>query len=175
MTVSGNTFPGSELPGAPPVENIRTLVDLVEFRGADTPDKLGFTFLKDGEEEIANLTFGELARRARAAGATLRARGAEGQRVLLLYPQGLEFIVAFFACHFAGATAVPAPAANAGRAVKARIQGIVADAQPAIALTLPDLLGNARDILRDEDGAQTVPSAALEDLEVQAILQPKVV
>ncbi|MBV1897277.1 MAG: hypothetical protein KUG70_12510, partial [Rhodobacteraceae bacterium] len=82
-------------PDSGETQNVRwsTLVDIVRHRGATQPNRLGFTFLKDGEDETSYLTFGELDYRATAAGAALRARGVTGGRVLLLYPQGLEFIV----------------------------------------------------------------------------------
>lgn len=150
----------------------RTLVDLARYRGIHQSGKLGFTFLKDGETEIDHLTFGDLDRRARAAGAALRARGVTGGRVLLLYPQGLEFIVGFFAALYAGATAVPAPSANAGRVAKARILGIIDDSEPLIALTLPDLIPDAERILTSDSGAHelaaALPVASLQQLEAEA-------
>lgn len=152
-------------------QNVRwsTLVDIVRHRGATQPNRLGFTFLKDGEDETSYLTFGELDYRATAAGAALRARGVTGGRVLLLYPQGLEFIVGFFAALYAGAVAVPSPAANAGRAARARILSVVADADVSIALAPPEMLGKVREILDDVEGADgvvaSIPVTSLETLE----------
>jgi amino acid adenylation domain-containing protein len=66
---------------------------------------------------------------------------AAGERVLLLYPPGLEYIVAFFGCLYAGAVAVPAYPPQLNRPAP-RIQSIVADAQATIALTTAHILGN---------------------------------
>ena len=53
------------------------------------------------------LTWGELDRRARAIAAALTEAGAAGERALLLYPPGLDYLAAFFGCLYAGTVAVP--------------------------------------------------------------------
>lgn len=148
-----------------------TLAHLLRHHGATHPDRLAFLYLEDGEREAARLTFGELDRRARAAAAALRRLQAEGGRVLLLYPQGLEFVVAFFAALYAGATAVPAPAANAGRVARARILSIARDADLTVALTLPALEEEARAVLTEDpdagDPTPIVPVMTLPALEAE--------
>ncbi len=137
-----------------------TLVDLVQYRGARQEARQGFSFLGDGENQTDQLSFGALDRRARAGAVALRARGVDGGRVLLLYPQGLDFVVAFFATLYAGAVAVPAPAINGGRIAQARIGAIVADADPKIVLTTPELVADTERFL----AAAPVPVASLETL-----------
>ena len=87
--------------------NCHTGADLLSYRCDRQPDRLAFTFLQDGRTESGSLTYGELARRSRAIAAQLQAIGAWGERVLLLYPPGLDYIAAFFGCLYAGAIAVP--------------------------------------------------------------------
>ncbi|EYF05074.1 hypothetical protein [Chondromyces apiculatus] len=78
----------------------RTLIDVLEARADQDPSLRLFTFLAEGEREEDTLTSAELAQRARAVGAWLDASGLSGQRVLLLFEQGLAFISAFFGCSF---------------------------------------------------------------------------
>ncbi len=85
---------------------VRTLVDLLQWRADDRPDKHAYSFLADGEVETQRLTFGELDRQARTIAANLQERGLEGERALLLYPSGLDFIAGFFGCLYAGTIAV---------------------------------------------------------------------
>jgi acyl-CoA synthetase (AMP-forming)/AMP-acid ligase II len=94
----------------------------------------GYTYLVDGETTEAGLTYEELDRRARAIAAALQLAGASGERVLLLYPSGLDFITAFFGCLYAGAVAVPAYPPAAHKSAQ-RLQVIAADAQAKLALT----------------------------------------
>ena len=112
----------------------RTLVDLLRRRAGTQEAKSAFTYLLDGEAEETSLTYGELDRRARAIAVQLAAAGAFGERVLLLYPAGLDFIAAFFGCLYAGAVAVPAYPPRVNRQLS-RIHTIVNDAQAKIALT----------------------------------------
>src|SRR5215472_12477770 len=110
-----------------------TLVELLLWRASHQPDQKAYTFLTKGEAELS-LTYAELDRQARAIGATLQRRGAMGERVLLLYPAGLEYLAAFFGCLYAGALAVPAYPPHANRSL-GRIESIVADAQAKFVLT----------------------------------------
>ena len=88
-----------------------------------------YRFLVDGEEEELELSFAELDRRSRAIAAWLGARGLQGERALLLFPAGLDFICAFFGCLYAGVIAVPAYPPRMNRKLD-RIQAIAADAEP---------------------------------------------
>lgn len=122
-----------------------TLVDLLLAQSAQWPDKRAYTFLLDGELAEVHLTYQELNRRAQAIGALLQRHGVEGGRVLLLYPPGLDYIAAFFGCLYAGAVAVPAYPPNPARLERTlpRLQAIVADARPAVALTTAPILAVA--------------------------------
>ncbi|MCU0872918.1 MAG: AMP-binding protein, partial [Pirellulaceae bacterium] len=53
------------------------------------------------------LSFRKLHERAQAIGSELQALAAPGERAMLLFPPGLEFIPAFFGCLYAGIVAVP--------------------------------------------------------------------
>ena len=85
-----------------------SFVEILRSRAAEEPERRIFTYLEDGERETANLTLAGLDARARAIAAALQARGMEGERALLLFPAGLDFIAAFFGCLYAGVIAVPA-------------------------------------------------------------------
>lgn len=83
-----------------------SLVELVEARAVGQPEKRAYTFLAAGDE-ADRLDFQTLAARVRAAAAAMADRLAPGDRVLLLYPPGIDFIIAFLGCQYAGAVAVP--------------------------------------------------------------------
>src|SRR5262249_27100361 len=101
-----------------------------------TPDAPAFCFLTDGETEGPRLTYAELDRAARAIAAALYDVAGPGDRALLLYPPGLEFIAAFFGCQYAGVVPVPAypprfDLAAPGWQTRAKI---TADCQPRVVL-----------------------------------------
>ncbi len=118
-----------------------TLLDLLRMRADEQPDHLAYRYLQDNEADILTTTYGELDRRARAIGAWLDSHHARGERVLLLYPAGLDYIASFFGCLYAGAVAVPAYPPRLNRPVP-RIQAIVADSQAKFALTTSAILHN---------------------------------
>ena len=117
----------------------RTLVELVRRRACLQPEEVVYTFLVDGEIEEVKLTYGEVDARARAISDWLKPVVSHGDRVLLLYPPGLEFIVAFFGCLYAGAVAVPAYPPRRNRNLL-RLEAIAADAEAAVALTTSQIL-----------------------------------
>ncbi|HKX12669.1 MAG TPA: AMP-binding protein, partial [bacterium] len=63
--------------------------------------------MADGENREESLSYGELDRRARQVAAGLKKHLQTGDRVLLVFPPGLDFIVGFYGCLYAGAVAVP--------------------------------------------------------------------
>jgi acyl-CoA synthetase (AMP-forming)/AMP-acid ligase II len=72
-----------------------TLVDLLRHQAEKRGDRVAYTYLTDGEVESEWLSYAELDLRARAIAAHLQEQGVEGERALLLYPSGLDFIAAF--------------------------------------------------------------------------------
>ena len=118
-----------------------TLVDLLGTRAENQPEQIAYIFLENGETESAQLNYQDLNRQARAIAASLQSLVAPGERVLLLYPPGLEFIAAFFGCLYAGVVAVPAYPPRRNQKMS-RLQAIVADAQATVALTTTSVLGN---------------------------------
>ncbi len=120
-----------------------TVAGVLRARAAERPEQVAFTFLADGETEGGRLTYGELDRRAAAVAAALAAAVRPGDRALLLYPPGLDFIAAFFGCLYAGVVAVPAYPPRPNDRSQSRLRAIAHDATPRAALTTDALLAGA--------------------------------
>ena len=116
-----------------------TLVDLLRNRAKEQPHQKIYNFLVDGENEELNLTYGQLEQKAKAIAAYLQSVISPQDRVLLLYPAGLDYITAFFGCLYAGAIAIPAYPPRPNRSLH-RIQNILQNAQTDLALTNTDTL-----------------------------------
>jgi acyl-CoA synthetase (AMP-forming)/AMP-acid ligase II len=119
-------------------DRVETLMDVLEMRADISPNKVAYSFLRE-EGSTVEMTYAQLHRRARTIAAHLEAMGMRGQRAVLLYQPGFEYIAAFFGCLYAGVIAVPAfaPRLNAprGDAGFVRIRGIVNDSQAKVMLT----------------------------------------
>lgn len=117
-----------------------TVVERMLRHARATPQRIAFTFVReDGREET--LRCGELAERSQALAGSLAAllpQGAlQGDRALLLFSPGLEFVLAFFACLRAGLVAVPAPLPRRhGGAL--HLRALLQDADPVLVLGTGD-------------------------------------
>lgn len=111
--------------------------EILRMRATSAPKSIAFAFLGDGENITESLTYLELDQRATAVAARLQQQCKNGDRVLLLLPQGLNFIAAFFGCLRAGVIAVPAPPLDPVRLKRTlpRVSSILDDALPALVLT----------------------------------------
>ncbi len=117
-----------------PLNKFSTLVELLRYRASSQPERIAYIFLRDGEIEEARLTYGELDQKARAIAAHLQSLEAKGERGLLLYPPGLDFISAFFGCLYAGVVAIPAYPPRRNQNLW-RLQAIIADSQARFTFT----------------------------------------
>jgi acyl-CoA synthetase (AMP-forming)/AMP-acid ligase II/acyl carrier protein len=127
-----------------------TLVELLRWRALHQPHIVGYTFLTDGERQESTLTYGELDRQARAVANLLAKLKASGERALLVYPPGLEFMAGFFGCLYAGVVAVPVYPPDPSRLNRTlpRLQAIAADAGAKIVLTTSSILAMTRSMFR---------------------------
>lgn len=131
------------------------LVDLLRHRAAHQSNDPAFHYLVDGETDELLWSYAELDRRARAIAAWLQSLGLQGERALLLYPAGLEFIAAFFGCVYAGVVAVPAYPPRKNRSME-RIESIADDAEAKVALTTEDVLGRVQGMLNENPGLKAL-------------------
>ncbi len=139
------------------------LVDLVRYRAAIQPDDLAFVYLTDGVSSEIPLTYGELDRRCRALASWLQRNDMRGKRALLLYPPGLDFIVAFYGCLYAGATAVPVYPPRRNRSML-RIQAISDSAEASLALTTADVLNRVKTIVDETPNLKKIPWKATDEM-----------
>jgi amino acid adenylation domain-containing protein len=147
-----------------PLAGAASLVEVLRHRAASAPDRLGYRFLADGEAEEAALTYAELDRRVRALAVLLQEIGAAGERVLLLYPASLDYVVAFYGCLLAGAVAVPAYPPRPNRPMP-RIRAIVADAQARFALTTTQVFATLERRIEDLPDLKALTWRTTDDLD----------
>ena len=100
-------------------------------------EKRAFCYLRGDGEEEGSLTYRELHERAMAIAAELQSSTSPGDRALLLFPAGLEFIAAFFGCLYAGVVAVPAAPPGRNRSTSSA-DAIFDAAKPSLVLSTAD-------------------------------------
>src|ERR1043165_7877775 len=118
---------------------MNSIIDYLEQWAAAQPDKCAFSFLDIHGKETASYTYVNFSNRTRTLAVYLSQHAGlkYGDRVLLVYPPGLEVIVAFYACVRVGVIPVPAPPSaivNFDLGL-ARLAFVAEDCQPRTVLT----------------------------------------
>lgn len=148
---------------SPHSEQEATLVNLLRHRAQQEPNHVPYTFLVDGETEKVTFTYETLDRKARAIAALLQSMKAFGERVLLLYPPGLEFIAAFFGGLYAGVTVVPVYPPR-GKQRMTRLQAIAGDAQATFALTTTSVMTKLAQSFKEEPELAALQCITTDDI-----------
>ena len=110
---------------------------VIRGHACSTPERTAVIVVDDVEraDGATSWSYARLDAEARRIGSWLRGRFPVGDRVLLLYPTGLEFVAAFVGCLYAGIAAVPAPLPGRYRHERARLCGIAENATVSAILT----------------------------------------
>jgi len=134
-------------------------VELLQKRARDSGNRYAYQYLwEDGRQ--SEITYGELDRQARAVAASLQKSMAPGDRALLVFAPGLEFITAFLGCVYAGVVAVPATYPKPNRP-DPRIASIVDDSSATLVLTTKQTL-DTLDRSRLSGSLQRIPWIAVD-------------
>ena len=115
----------------------KTFIDILYEQRDKYPSKQLYIFLFDGEKEELSITYDQLVIKAKMLAQKLDDVVEKNDRILLFYPPGLEYIIAFFACMFKGLIAVPAYPPES-RNIN-RIYSIIQDSKAKIALCSKDV------------------------------------
>ncbi len=119
-------------------KEFKNLVEILQMRAVENAEQNLYTFLLDGENEEVHLTYAAFEDRVKQIAVLLQDAKAKGERALLLYPPGLDYIAAFFACLYAGVIAVPAYPPDPNRLMRTlpRLLSIIKDSEAKLVLTL---------------------------------------
>src|SRR5258708_25813916 len=139
------------------------LSELLRARAMEHGPRVAFRYLADGETEESHLTYEELESRARATAAAIAQQAAAGDRALLFYSGGLEFIAAFWGCVYAGVVAVPVFPARLHRQIP-RLLAIAADSEAKFVLTTAKIRRQAEDLFKRAPELKKLQWLATDDL-----------
>ncbi|EAZ92699.1 AMP-binding protein [Crocosphaera chwakensis] len=89
------------------VQTFKTLGQVLTHWSQIQPEHKAYTMLDNNGVEESHITYGELHSQAKKIAQTLLGSGLQSRNVILLYPPGIDFIIAFFGCLYAGV--IPAP------------------------------------------------------------------
>ncbi|MFY1691583.1 fatty acyl-AMP ligase [Plantactinospora sp. WMMB782] len=129
-----------------------SIVEAVRHNVAGSPGRQAVVFCRGVGERLveSSLTYAELDRAARSTATWLGRQCRPGDRALLLYPTGLEFVAGFLGCLYAGVIPVPVPLPANYRQHADRTSAIARNADVAVVLTDPDNLRPVADWMLQE-------------------------
>jgi long chain fatty acid CoA FadD26 len=138
---------------------------VLDERARQQPDAPAYTFI-DYEVDPAGypetLTWSHVHQRAQVIAAELASCGSPGDRVAILAPQGLEYIVGFLGALKAGFVAVPLSVPQIGTHDE-RVSAALTDCAPAAILTTSAVVGDVVSAVR------ALPGSAPAVIEVDAL------
>ncbi|CCG89151.1 non-ribosomal peptide synthetase [Erwinia piriflorinigrans] len=136
------------------VEQFPCFHHVIQFWARTRPEHIAFHYLADGETVSTTLSYAELDRQARKVAIILQQLGLSRQPVLLQFRSGIDFIVAFFGCLYAGTIAVSAYPPGTNRSKSDRLEKLIASSMAKTILTNQETLedvereaGNRFDLL----------------------------
>ncbi|MCV7055517.1 fatty acyl-AMP ligase [Mycolicibacterium gilvum] len=124
-----------------------TLTSFLGRNAAEFGDTPAYRYLDFEHDRTIELTWAQLRTRLDAVGARLQQVTRPGDRVAILTPQGVEYVIGFFAAIEAGAIAVPLFAPELPGHSE-RLHAVLADAQPSVVLTTTATAEPVREFLR---------------------------
>src|SRR5581483_403964 len=139
-------------------------------RALTQPTRISHTFLHDGGEGATVVTYADLDRRARAIGARLQERHRPGERAILAFPPGLDYLAAFLGCLYAGLTSVPAFPPSVGRSKRTlpRLRVIASDCRATALLTTKKIVALAPSVAAKAPELAALPWIATDDVDDRA-------
>jgi acyl-CoA synthetase (AMP-forming)/AMP-acid ligase II/acyl carrier protein len=150
-----------------PGEKAASLCEVLRWRAVHQPDRLAYLYLLDGEAADFRLTYSELAAGVCRLAARLAQVAQPGDRALLLYPTGPEFLQAFLACMSAGIVAIPLFPPRPNRTLH-RLETIIADSGVTLALATSRTLGELDGQWRDHPQLAAVRRFATDEIDAAA-------
>lgn len=161
------------------ISGIKSLVEVLDYRAAFQPDKTAFIFLQDNVLTELKITYSELQSRAKSIAARLLQKTEMGDRALLLYPPGIDYIEAFFGCLYAGVIALPVfpPDTTGVRRSISRLTSIIANADPSVVLTNCSTMDMRKVLISNEikyEGIELIETDLIETSSVSANDLPEI-
>ncbi len=133
-----------------------TLIDFVDKHSAANGDELAYRYIdysREREGEYHELTWRQFGARLRAVAARLQQVTKPRDRVAILAPQGLDYVVALFAAVYAGNIAVPLFDPDEPGHTD-RLHAVLGDCRPAAILTASSAAAGVREFFRALPAAQ---------------------
>ncbi len=140
-----------------------TILNTLENHVKNTPDKIIFRYIVNDLDAPKIVTFKELDCEIKKVASILQKEYKQGDRALLLYSAGLDFIYAFFGCLYAGIIAVPAYPPRKNQKAD-RLKSLIEDSDAKVVLTTKKIYEISKNIFEEDKYFVNMPSVTTDDI-----------
>jgi fatty acid CoA ligase FadD28 len=129
-----------------------SIPNVLRERASLQPNEKAFTYIdyeRDWDGAAETITWSQLYRRSLNVAHTVRLHGSTGDRAVILAPQGLNYIDAFFGVLEAGLIPVPL-SVPLGGAVDERVDSVLRDAAPSVVLTTSEVATDVAEYVKSQ-------------------------
>lgn len=154
--------------------SVATIPAVLAERAQQQPDDTAFTFFDyeiDPAGVAESLTWSEMHHRVKVIARQLAKIGSPGDRAVVLAPQGLEYILAFFGAIEAGFIAVPLSMPQL-RQHDERVTGAMQDSTPVVVLTTSAVVDDIRKYGQADPRQRAPKFLEVDTLDFDSPLQP---
>ncbi|MFL0809498.1 MAG: amino acid adenylation domain-containing protein [Agarilytica sp.] len=145
------------------VEKQKNFLDLLLLHFETHPQLEVITYLPDDGSDPQILTYATLITRAKAIAVELKNHCEPGDRALMMFNSGLEFVEAFIACVFAGVIAVPAYPPKRNRNLD-RVESIIVDSDAKVLLTSSVIYRVSGEVFTSHELLKTRPCIRVDEI-----------
>jgi acyl-CoA synthetase (AMP-forming)/AMP-acid ligase II len=117
----------------------KTILDILLDHAETQSEQDVYVFLNDNQNDEQRISYGNFTKTIKSMALDLMEHTQRGDRVVLSYPPGLEFLKAFYACLYAGLVAVPIFPPRPKRKHE-HLARVVDDCEAALILTTASVL-----------------------------------
>ena len=125
------------------------IISILKKHIESTPNKVVYKYIENDLDSPKTVTFKELDYEIKKVASLLQKNYQKGDRALLLYNSGLDFIYAFFGCLYAGIIAVPAYPPRKNQKAD-RLKVIIEDCGAKVVLTTNKIYTITSDIFKND-------------------------
>ena len=153
-----------------------SIPSVLRERASLQANEKAFTYIdyeQDWDGVSETITYSQLYRRSLNVAQEVRRHGSTGDRAVIVAPQGLSYIDAFFGALQAGLIPVPL-SVPLGGVVDERVKSVLLDAEPSVVLTTSAVAGDVAEYIKAQpDGpAPSLVEVDLVDLDARSGFRP---
>lgn len=145
------------------MEEFESLIDYADRWAREKGECTAYVMLRNGEEPEDVITYAGLVRRSREVAARLQSMVPGGSRVLLVFNSGIDFVVGFVGCLYAGMVAVPSNNPKPTGQHWQRLCAVAEDCGASVLLTTSLNLEAARESMRESPAIDRLPRVCTDE------------